>query len=35
MNSEQLLKARAYELEKQREITPDMRPSFHLSSRVG
>jgi len=35
MNSEQLLKARAYELEKESEITPDMRPAFHLSARVG
>ncbi|MBR2943098.1 MAG: glycoside hydrolase family 32 protein [Clostridia bacterium] len=35
MNSEQLLKARAYELEKEKEIAPDMRPAFHLSARVG
>lgn len=35
MNSEQLLKARAYETEKEKEITPDMRPAFHLSARVG
>ena len=35
MNSERLLKARAYETEKEKEITPDMRPAFHLSARVG
>ena len=35
MHSEQLLKARAYEAEKEKAITPDMRPAFHLSARVG
>ena len=35
MISEQLLKARAYETEKEKEIAPAERPAFHLSARVG
>lgn len=35
MISEQLLKARAYEADKEQEISPDERPAYHLSARVG
>jgi len=35
MNSEQLLKARAYETEKEKAIGGEERPAFHLCARVG
>ena len=35
MISEQLLKARAYEADKEQDISPDERPAYHLSARVG
>ena len=35
MISEQLFKARAFEVEKEKEIAPGERPSYHLSARVG
>lgn len=35
MISEKLEKARAYEAENEKKITPQMRPVFHLTPRVG
>ena len=35
MISEKLAKARAYEAEHEKKITPRMRPAFHLTPRVG
>ena len=35
MISEKLEKARAYEAENEKKITPLMRPVFHLTPRVG
>lgn len=35
MISEKLAKARAYEAENEKKITPEMRPAFHLTPRVG
>ena len=35
MHSEQLLKARAYEMEKEKAIAPAERPAYHLCARVG
>lgn len=35
MISEKLMKARAYEAENEKKITPEMRPVFHLTPRVG
>lgn len=35
MINEKLEKARAYEAENEKKITPEMRPAFHLTPRVG
>ena len=35
MISEKSEKARAYEAENEKKITPQMRPVFHLTPRVG
>ena len=35
MINEKLEKARAYEAENEKKITPQMRPVFHLTPRVG